>query len=59
MEIARYDDRVEISNTGSLTAGISIQELKKEHKSVLRNPLIANVFFYMEILKNGDEEQLI
>ena len=45
MSIARYDDRVEINNTGSLLDGLSINQLGKEHESILRNPLIANIFF--------------
>jgi len=45
MSIARYDDRIEISNIGSLPKGIVIKELAKTHESVLRNPLIAHVFY--------------
>ena len=45
ISIARYDDRVEITNTGALLADLSVDQLKKKHNSVLRNPLIANVFF--------------
>jgi ATP-dependent DNA helicase RecG len=45
MSIARYDDRVAITNFGSLPEGVSLNKLGKEHESVLRNPLIANVFF--------------
>ena len=43
--IARFDDRVNITNTGSLPKGIALKELSKEHKSFPRNPLIANVFY--------------
>ena len=59
MSIARYDDRVAITNFGSLPEGVSLNKLGKEHESVLRNPLIANVFLYAETLKSGDAEQLI
>ena len=45
MTIARYDDRVVITNFGSLPKGVSINKLGKEHLSVRRNPLIAEVFF--------------
>ncbi len=43
--IAIYDDRVNISNTGSLPKGVALDQLTKEHQSVLRNPLIAHVFY--------------
>lgn len=45
MSVARYDDRVAITNIGSLPEGVSLNKLGKEHESVLRNPLIAEVFF--------------
>lgn len=45
MSIARYDDRLTITNIGSLPEGVSINKLGKEHESILRNPLIAKVFF--------------
>ncbi len=45
MSIARYDDRVTITNIGSLPTGVSLKKLGTTHESILRNPLIANVFF--------------
>ncbi len=45
MSIARYDDRVEITNIGSLPKGILLKELGKSHESIPRNPLIAHVFY--------------
>ncbi len=45
MSIARYDDRVAITNFGSLPEGVPLNQLGKEHASVRRNPLIAEVFF--------------
>ena len=45
MSVAVYDDRVNISNTGSLPLGVQVSELSKEHRSIQRNPLIANVFY--------------
>ncbi len=44
-EIAIFDDRMEVWNNGSLPAGISISDLSKPHRSILRNPLIAKAFF--------------
>lgn len=43
--VAVYDDRVNISNTGALPTGVRLGQLSKEHPSILRNPLIAQVFY--------------
>ena len=45
MDIAAYYDRLNISNSGALPQGVKLNELSKEHRSVLRNPRIANVFY--------------
>ena len=45
IDIAIYDDRVEIANTGPLPADITLDELSKKHRSFPRNPLIANVLY--------------
>lgn len=45
VSIAIYDDRVTISNAGSLPKGIKLSQLSKEHDSVLRNPNLAHVFY--------------
>lgn len=50
--IARYDDRVNISNIGSLPAGVSITKLSSEHLSIKRNPLIAKVFYICGKIEN-------
>ncbi len=43
--VAIYDDCLEVSSTGLLPAGITVADLKRKHLSVLRNPLIAGVFY--------------
>lgn len=43
--IAIYDDRVNITNIGSLPKGVTLKELSKEHPSIQRNPIIANIFY--------------
>jgi len=52
-----YDDRIEIWNPGGLLPGITIDDLyKKEHKSILRNKQIAQVFYdigYIEKYGSG------
>ncbi|HLB93987.1 MAG TPA: RNA-binding domain-containing protein [Candidatus Babeliales bacterium] len=45
MEIAIYDDRVNISNIGALPKGVLLSSLSKEHLSIQRNPLIAHIFY--------------
>ncbi len=45
IHIAVYDDRVNITNIGSLPMGIQLSQLTKAHPSVPRNPVIAHVFY--------------
>jgi ATP-dependent DNA helicase RecG len=42
--VAVFDDRIEIWSTGKLPAGITAEMLGGPHKSILRNPLIAETF---------------
>jgi len=57
VQVEIYDDRIEIWNPGRLLPGITIQDLyKKEHKSVIRNKLIAQMFYdigYIEKYGSG------
>jgi ATP-dependent DNA helicase RecG len=43
--VAIYDDRLEVVSMGTLPPGITVEQLKQPHASVLRNPAIAEVFF--------------
>lgn len=45
VSIGIFDDRLEVTSTGRLPPGVSIEDLKKPHASQPRNPLIADVFF--------------
>ena len=45
VSLALYDDRLEIWSDGTLPRGISVEDLKRDHPSRPRNPLIAEVFF--------------
>ena len=49
--IAFYDDRINITSTGLLPAGITINQLSKEHPSIRRNPLIANIFYLCHLIE--------
>lgn len=40
-----FDDRLEVISAGLLPAGITVADLKRDHLSRPRNPLIAEVFF--------------
>lgn len=43
--LAIFDDRMEIWNNGKLPPALNIENLKKKHKSIPRNKLIAKVFY--------------
>jgi len=45
VSIAVFDDRLEISSTGRLPFGLTVEDLKRPHPSRPWNPLIAGVFF--------------
>jgi ATP-dependent DNA helicase RecG len=43
IQINAYDDHLWISNPGGLPDGLTVEDLKRDHKSIGRNPLIARV----------------
>ena len=43
--VAIYDDRLEVTSLGLLPPGVTLADLKRDHSSRLRNPLIAGVFY--------------
>ncbi len=45
IQIRVYDDKIWMWNPGKLPEELSIEDLKKDHSSYPRNPLIANVFY--------------
>jgi len=46
-----FDDRIEIWGGGSLPEPLTTDDLKKEHKSVLRNPALARSFFLIKFIE--------
>lgn len=42
--IAVFDDRIDVRSVGSLPRGVTAESLSRSHRSVLRNPLIAETF---------------
>jgi len=57
VQVEIYDDRIQIWNPGKLLPGITIEDLyKRDHKSVIRNRLIAQTFYdigYIEKYGSG------
>ena len=51
VDIAIYDDRVEIDNSGRLVPSIKINDLAKAHRSYARNKLIASIFFIAKMIE--------
>jgi|AntRauTorckE6833_2_1112554.scaffolds.fasta_scaffold06869_4 ATP-dependent DNA helicase RecG len=56
IQVKVYDNRIWIWNPGTLPEGLSVEQLKKSHSSIRRNPLIADLFFragYIEQFGSG------
>ena len=52
IQIRVYDDRVTISNPGTLPSKLKIKDLKREgHLSVPRNPLLAQGFYFANFIE--------
>lgn len=45
VSVAIFEDRLEISSTGSLPKGMKVADLKKDHFSQPRNPMLADIFY--------------
>ena len=46
-----YDDRLEIVSSGLLPPGITVADLKRDHASHLRNPLVAEPFYRRALIE--------
>src|SRR5205807_5012665 len=51
VSIAIFDDCLEISSTGLLPFGLTVADLKRNHQSQPRNPLLANVFYLRGLIE--------
>ncbi len=49
--IAIYDDRVEVTSSGTLHFGLTVEDLLRPHESLPWNPLIARVFYMRGIVE--------
>jgi ATP-dependent DNA helicase RecG len=45
VSVAIFEDRLEIASTGTLPQGISVSDLKRDHFSQPRNPMLADIFY--------------
>ena len=52
VSIAIYDDRGEVTNTGTFPADLPVERLMQEHDSKPQNPIIANVLYKSKILES-------
>lgn len=51
MMFAVYPDRLEITSSGPLHFGLTVEDLYRDHDSLPWNPLIASVFFKRGIIE--------
>nr|WP_315104154.1 ATP-binding protein [uncultured Catonella sp.] len=51
IRVMMFDDRIEISSPGGLPTGISEEEYIKGNVSILRNPILGNVFYRLHIVE--------
>ncbi len=49
--IAMFPDRIEVTSSGGLPAGISLEEYLEGRVSILRNPILGNVFFRLDLIE--------
>jgi len=52
IQIRLYDDHLSVWNPGGLPKGIRLEQLKEpEHPSILRNPLLAQAFYFAGLIE--------
>ena len=51
IHIRIFDDRIEIWSPGELPGSLTLDDLRKEHKSMPRNPLIAEQLFWIKYIE--------
>ena len=51
VQIRIFDDRIEVWGCGPLPKPLTIEDLRKKHDSVLRNPLIGKSFFLIKYIE--------
>ncbi len=51
IRVLMFNDRIEITSPGELSSGMSEEEYLKGNVSILRNPIIGNVFYRLHIVE--------
>jgi len=51
VQVMLFKDRLEVRNPGQLPSQLSIDDLKKDHSSYPKNPLIADAFYYTRYIE--------
>ena len=51
IKVMMFDDRIEVISPGGLPSGISEQEYLKGSVSILRNPILGNIFYRLHIVE--------
>ena len=51
IRVLLFDDRIEVSSPGGLPAGLSEEEYLKGNVSILRNPILGNIFYRLHIVE--------
>jgi ATP-dependent DNA helicase RecG len=51
VQVRIFDDRIEVWGCGPLPEPLTVEALKGEHKSILRNPLIGKCFFLIKFIE--------
>ena len=52
VQVRIFDDRIEIWGCGSLPEPLTVDDLKKSHRSILRNPLIGKCLFLIKFIEH-------
>ena len=51
IRVLMFDDRIEVASPGGLPSGLSEAEYLKGNVSILRNPILGNIFFRLHIVE--------
>lgn len=51
IKISMFNDRIEISSPGGLPSGVSEEEYLSGHVSILRNPIIGDIFYRLRYIE--------